>query len=126
MAELVGKRQLIESLKRLPKQYKRDLPKIHKTAATPVAKTAAKLAPHRTGALSASLRALGSQKSGRAVAGKASVPYAGVINYGWGARNIEPSLFLERALKQEEEKVIKIFIKEQDRLIDKVWGASSI
>ena len=29
-------------------------------------------------------------------AGRASVPYAGPINYGWPARNIAPSHFMQR------------------------------
>lgn len=122
MAELVGRRQLLNSLRRLPKKYKKELPKIHKAAATPVAKEAKSIVPRRSGDLAGSIRALGSQKSGRAAAGSKAVPYAGVIHFGWPDRNIKPNPFLQKALEKKEREVIAIFVQEQDRLIDRVWG----
>lgn len=60
------------------------------------AQLAAQLAPRRTGRLAADIR--GNRATSKAVvtAGRRSVPYAGPINYGWPARNIAPSLFLQR------------------------------
>ncbi|MBS2939589.1 HK97 gp10 family phage protein [Nocardioides sp. J2M5] len=50
----------------------------------------------RTGNLRASVR--GNRAKGRAIvtAGKARVPYAGPIQYGWARRNIKPAKFVER------------------------------
>lgn len=61
------------------------------------ARLAASFAPRDSGKLRASIR--GNQAKNKAVvlAGKARVPYAGAINYGWRARNIEPSRFMQRA-----------------------------
>lgn len=58
---------------------------------------AARHAPSRTGRLRASIR--GSKAKNKAVvrAGRSLVPYAGPINFGWPKRNIEPSLFMQRA-----------------------------
>ncbi|WP_206443825.1 HK97 gp10 family phage protein [Nocardioides turkmenicus] len=63
-------------------------------AATDVAQAAA---PTRTGALRASIR--GNRAKGKAVvtAGRARVPYAGAINYGWPARGIRGVGFMQKA-----------------------------
>lgn len=60
------------------------------------AQVAAGFAPKRTGRLAGDVR--GSQTKNRAVvtAGRASVPYAGPINYGWRAHNIEPAHFMQK------------------------------
>lgn len=52
--------------------------------------------PTRSGALRASVR--GNRAKGKAVVtiGKARVPYAGPIAYGWAKRNIRPANFIPR------------------------------
>lgn len=61
------------------------------------ARLAEKYAPKRSGALARTVR--GNRARGKAVvaAGKARVPYAGAINYGWKKRGIQPALFMQRA-----------------------------
>lgn len=61
------------------------------------AEIAAGFAPVLTGALSGSIRGNKAKNRALVVAGKGSTPYAGAINYGWGARNIAPSHFMQRA-----------------------------
>jgi hypothetical protein len=72
-----------------------DLKDAFGTIASEAAEAIAEEAPQRTGRLSADVR--GNRAKGKAVvrAGRASVPYAGPINYGWEARNIEPALFMQ-------------------------------
>lgn len=66
------------------------------------AQLAATLAPHRSGRLAGSVR--GNRAKGKAVvtAGRATVPYAAPINYGWRRRSIAPDRFLQRADAQLE------------------------
>lgn len=59
--------------------------------------TAAK-PPIRSGALAATLRAGRGKTKAVVRAGGARTPYAGVIHYGWPARNIAPQPFLSDAL----------------------------
>ena len=67
-----------------------DLPKLlakaNKDAAQVVVDNARP--PVRSGKLKGSMKALGSQRSGRARAGSAGVPYAGPIHWGRGRGNV--------------------------------------
>lgn len=65
--------------------------------ASEAADVAARYAPSKTGKLRASIR--GNRAKGKAVvtAGRASVKYAGAINYGWAARNIKAAGFMQKA-----------------------------
>lgn len=66
----------------------KEVQKANKNAAEKVVRAALPNVPVRTGRLKASVRALASQTSGRAVAGKARVPYAAAIHWGEGAGNV--------------------------------------
>lgn len=61
------------------------------------ARQAARYAPKRTGRLASDVRGNRSRSKAVVTAGRASLPYAGPINYGWARRNIEPSLFMQKA-----------------------------
>ncbi len=50
-----------------------------------------------TGKLKRSIRANKAKNKAVIRAGSAAVPYAGPINYGWPARNIEASHFMQKA-----------------------------
>lgn len=58
---------------------------------------ASRHAPKRSGRLSRDVR--GNRAKGKAVitAGRVSVPYAGVQNFGWAARNITATGFMQKA-----------------------------
>src|SRR4051812_26763405 len=60
------------------------------------AHVAAGFAPKRSGRLAASVRGNRAQSKAVITAGRAAVPYAGAINYGWGKRGIAPSHFMQR------------------------------
>jgi len=61
----------------------------------------ASLPPVLTGRLSSSIRAGRGKTKAVVRAGGARVPYAGVIHYGYPARNIEPQPFLLSALERK-------------------------
>lgn len=59
-----------------------------------------RLAPKRSGRLAADARGNRAKSKATVTVGRASVPYAGPINYGWPARHIAPSGFMQRASDQ--------------------------
>lgn len=52
--------------------------------------------PHRSGRLAASVRGNRAQSKAVVTIGRASVPYAGPINYGWPKRNIAAANFIAK------------------------------
>lgn len=102
----------------------------HTAGAEQVAQEALPMVPHRTGALRASVRALGSVSKGNVKAGTAKVNYAASIHWGrkngrvWRGR-IAPSPitgrpFLWDALKRREKQVNEEFAKQVDLMLDTV------
>lgn len=63
------------------------------------ARQVAAYAPKLTGTLAGDVRGNRARSSAHVAAGRASVPYAGPINYGWAAHNIEASGFMQKADK---------------------------
>lgn len=61
------------------------------------ARLASGFAPRRSGALAGNVRGNRAKSRATVSAGGARVPYAGVINYGWKARGIQASGFMQRA-----------------------------
>ena len=87
----------------------RDLTKIHKKAAQPVKDRAQEIAPVRSGTLRRSIRIRATQKAAGILAGKATVPYAGPIHFGWPRRNIESQPFLYDAAEEKRSEVASIY-----------------
>ena len=84
-------------------------------AATDVAQAAA---PTRSGALRASIR--GNRAKGKAVvtAGRARVPYAGAINYGWPKRGIRPAHFMQKADEVVGPKAVQMLEESINKIIE--------
>lgn len=64
------------------------------------ARLASSFAPVRSGLLARTVRGNKAKAKAVVIAGRARVPYAGAINYGWPDRGIKPALFMQRADKQ--------------------------
>lgn len=58
---------------------------------------ASRHAPRRTGRLAGDVRGNRARNKAVVAAGRAGVPYAGPINYGWAARGIQASGFMQKA-----------------------------
>ena len=87
------------------------------------AKTAAQLAPRRTGALAGSVRGNRAKSKAVIAAGFARrVEWAGPINYGWPAHNIRGSFFMQRA----DAKIEPVALSELDKEIDKAIRAKGL
>lgn len=91
-----GLNRIIRDLQQLGLEID-DLKEVFGKIAAEGARLASSFAPVRTGALAASIR--GSRAKNKAVimAGRARVPYAAPINYGWPRRNIRGAEFMQRA-----------------------------
>jgi len=84
----------VEGLKEVIRDFKRvgdvELPKelkaLHKDLSSKVASRASANAPVKTGKLKATIRGLGSQRYGVVKEGKASIPYAGWVDFGGNKR----------------------------------------
>lgn len=61
------------------------------------ARIAAGYAPVASGALAGSLRGNRAKNKAVVTAGRARIPYAGAINYGWPARGIAAAGFMQKA-----------------------------
>ncbi|NYD43932.1 hypothetical protein [Nocardioides panaciterrulae] len=76
-----------------------DLKDAFSTIAAEGARLASSYAPHRSGTLAGDVRGNRARSSAHVAAGRASVPYAGPINYGWAKHHIAANGFMQRADK---------------------------
>lgn len=84
-----GLDQLRKQLRQVKdKELDAEMKQIHLDLAREVVARALPDVPVRTGALKASVRAAGTVRDAVGRAGKASVPYAGAVHWGHGAKNL--------------------------------------
>lgn len=91
----------------------------NKEGAEVVAKEAKILVPRQSGKLGRSIRANASIKRGVVAAGRASLPYAGPIHFGWAAHNISPQPFIYEAADKRASDVIAAY---ENQIVNKVVG----
>lgn len=75
--------------------------------------------PVLTGALAGTLRAGKGKTKAVIRAGRASVPYAGVIHYGWPARGIQARPFLTSAVQSTRSQTFSALEEGIDQLLKK-------
>lgn len=81
------------------------------------AQVAAGFAPRRSGRLAGDVRGNRAKSKAVIAAGRAAVPYAGAINYGWPARGIAASGFMQRADEHMQPVAIQ---RLEDEINDKI------
>ena len=92
-------------------------------AAAQIAETAsASIAPFRTGRLKASIRSSGTKTAGIIRAGRASVPYAGPIHWGWASRGISPQPFISLGAQASEPIWLPVYEHAVDEALAGVEG----
>jgi len=84
-----------------------------------VAAEARTLVPVRTGALRETIRVSKALNNVSVSAGKAKVPYANPIHWGWWKRHIKPSPFFSKALGITRTEVFNTYYAQIDKLIAK-------
>jgi hypothetical protein len=120
VVQVIGARQLRATLKRAGDDLQ-DLTDAHGKISRIV--VGATRAPRRTGRLAGSVRGSGTKTVATVRAGRASVPYAGPIHYGWPARRIAPNPFLTDAAHATEPTWTAVYTQTVNRLLEKVKGA---
>jgi hypothetical protein len=118
--QVIGLNRFVRQLKQLEPELLDELKGANKELAGRVESTARGLVPTRSGKLASSLRSSGTARSGIVRAGKARVPYAGPIHFGWASRNIRPDPFLWTALDRRRSEVESRYLAELERVSRKV------
>ncbi len=104
-----GARELRKALKTVGDEAKAGLKETNLEVAEIVARAAVTKVPAQSGALRETIRAAGAQTRASVKAGFKKVPYAGVIHFGWPARNIAPQTFLYDALDSRRGEVVDAY-----------------
>lgn len=97
-----------------------DLKAANAAVAALVAAAAAARAPRRSGRLAASVRGNRAVSRATVSAGRATLPYAGPIHYGWPARGIEPQPFVHDAAQATETAWLGIYSTAVDKAVESV------
>lgn len=93
---------------------------IHVELAREVIDKALPNVPVRSGALKGTVRAAGTVRDAIGRAGKASVPYAPIIHWGWPARGIPSRPFLRDAAQSIERDIEDRYDKQVSDMLDRV------
>jgi|TARA_R110000751_G_scaffold159310_3_gene265023 HK97 gp10 family phage protein len=117
--KVVGDKAIDAKFRKMRSAVKPELKDIHAAGAKLVESSAISRAPVRSGALRASIRSTGTLRDGVVRSGKAKVPYAGPIHFGWSKRNILPQPFLYDALDARKPAVLEVFDDGINKLIRK-------
>lgn len=92
-----GVKEVKDSLDKLARDLESNI-ELNKELSTTLSQKASALAPRLTGALASSVQGNPSAEKAQILAGSAAVPYAGVQEYGWPARNIQAQPYLNPAV----------------------------
>lgn len=122
--EVEGLRELVRDLRRVgDKDAIRAVKLANRDGAEVVADQAKVEVPRRTGTLAGTIRAGSSQRAGIVRAGKAAVPYAGVIHFGWPERNIAPQPFVYEAMDSRADEVFDLYAERIGHVVNGIGGA---
>ena len=113
-----GLAKMRRAVVKLNAEAKQDFKQAGYMAAEIVVDEAKRLVPYRTGKLRDSIRAGKVVSGGKVYAGKARVPYAGPIHFGWANRNIRPNPFLYDAADRRVGEVMDAYLAQ----IYEIWN----
>lgn len=124
MAQLIGVRveglsSLVRNLQRLGVEVG-DLREAFGRIAEEVKPDYQAVTPVRSGRLRGDYRASKAKGKANLYVGRASIPYAGAINYGWPARNIAPANFIAKGDETAAPKASVSLEEEISRLIQEL------
>lgn len=123
--DVVGLKELVKDLKDAEPELLEEIKAANKEAADAVADGARFTVPRKTGKLRDSIRASGTARAGIVRAGKAKVPYAGPIHFGWPAHNIKPQPFFYEALDKRIGEVLEAYETRIKRVLDAIGDNGS-
>lgn len=80
------------------------------------------LVPVKTGRLVGSIRSNKAARRSTVAVGRARLPYAGPVHWGWPAHGIEPNEFGPEGLQRAEPAITALYLEGIDRILDNVKG----
>jgi len=101
----VNSKEIVASLLKLSKELESNLP-LNKELSRDLAQKASSMAPKLTGNLASSIVGTGSENKAQISAGSNAVPYAGVIEYGWPAKDRTAKPYLTPAVNNNLDYII--------------------
>jgi hypothetical protein len=102
-----------------------ELKAANKAAAEVVAYEAQTIVPVLSGRLLETIRASGTLTAGVVRAGRASLPYAGPIHFGWPGHSIEPNPYLYDAADNRVDEVVEQYQTAVDRIADLIASSGA-
>jgi len=120
--EIIGLAELTRTLRKAGEDIS-ELKEAHRAAGEIVASYASSIAPRRSGRLASSIRPMKQARRARVVAGRASVPYAQPIHWGWAARGIKGQPFLSDAARATEGQWLPKYLADVEAALERVVGA---
>jgi hypothetical protein len=120
--KIEGARELRRTLKRAGVDVV-DLKDAHAAAGGIVAAAGRTSAPRRAGRLAGTVRASRAAASATVRAGGASVPYAGVIHWGWSGHHIAAQPWLSEAATATEAAWLAAYEAGVGKVLDRIKGA---
>lgn len=121
--KLVGGRRLRRAMRDAGLDL-RELKDTNRRVAGIVASEGKSAAPVKSGRLAADVRPGASQTAAVVRAGRQSVPYAGVIHWGWPKRGIVAQPFLSDAAQRTEPTWQDVYMAFVNKTINQIEGAS--
>lgn len=119
--QVEGLRELQSAVSKADKGLGKKVREINKGAAEIVRDDAEPYVPVRSGRMRATLKVQAGQRDAKVKVGSPSrVPYAGVIHWGWPARNIAPQNFLEVGLARRADDVGEFYGDEMREFVDTI------
>lgn len=97
-----------------------DLKEVFGGVAREGATLASSFAPKKSGRLAGDVRGNRAKNKAVITAGRASVRYAGPINYGWPARNITGALFMQKADAELSPRAVDMLESGIDKIINQL------
>ena len=120
--EVKGAAELARTLRRAGHSLE-DLKDANAKVAQFVVARADSKAPRRTGALAESARPSRAAGRARVMVGRASVPYAGPIHWGWEARNIPAQPWVAETAQDNLTQIETLYLDGIDAVLATVKGA---
>lgn len=121
LVRVEGLNELVRTLRRAGRDLE-DLKDANRRAGEIAADAARGFVPERSGRLAGSIRTARQARLARVQAGRASIPYAGPIHWGWPARHIRAQPFLSEGAVESEPRWTAVFFDDVQRALDKVRG----
>ena len=115
---ITGVKETQVVLQKLAKELESNI-ELNKELSTTLAQKASNMAPRLTGALASSVVGNPSAEKAQILAGSDAVPYAGVIEYGWPAKNIQARPYLTTAVNQNMGYIVEKYNDSIEKAIKK-------